>query len=79
MIVSDMELLHPTNKTHKETSWQIFLKQGTRHSALAQTLPDIIRRCEREGVAYRLTAVPGQGYFIEPFEQLSELQLKDRK
>jgi hypothetical protein len=66
MIVSDMELLHPTSKTHKERSWKAFLAGGTRHSPLAQTLPDIIRRCEREGVAYQLTAAPGLGYHIRP-------------
>ena len=49
----------------RERMWEAFLEHGTNHSQQALTLPYIINRCEEENVPYRLTAIPGQGYFIE--------------
>lgn len=52
-------------KKAKELIWKAFVAGGTRHSAQATTLPYIMRRCEREGIAYVLHANPGQGYYIQ--------------
>ena len=52
----------------QKSMWDCFLAWGTSHSAQAVTLSYIIERCEKEGVPYRLTASPGQGYFIEPYK-----------
>jgi hypothetical protein len=68
MIVSHMELEHPLSKTQQRRSYEMFKRGGTRHSALAQTLPCIVRRAEAEGQPYRITAMPGIGYFIEPLK-----------
>lgn len=46
--------------------WAEFLDRGTQHSSMAATLPYIIRRCEREGIAYRIEAYPGDGYYVKP-------------
>jgi len=54
------------DRNRKAHTWRAFLEHGSNHSARASTLPYIIRRCEREGVGYVLTAMPGQGYHIEP-------------
>jgi hypothetical protein len=70
MIVSQMELLHPTSKRHRHDSYAAFKQTGTRHSALAQTLPAIIRQAEAEGQPYQLTAYPGAGYFIRALPAL---------
>ncbi len=35
------------------------------HSPQGATLPDIINRCEREGICYELRAFPGLGYTIK--------------
>lgn len=56
----------PMSATQAADTWRRFLAGGIQHSGQAATLPYVIRRCEREGVPYRLTAYPGQGYFIEP-------------
>lgn len=57
------------SKAARERSWQAFLKGGTNHSGSAMTLGPIIRRCEREQIAYRLTAWPGHGYYLEPVKK----------
>lgn len=48
--------------------WRTFLAGGTNHSSKAATLPYLIRRCEREGVSFRLEAHPGLGYRMEPVD-----------
>lgn len=53
------------SKAQNERIWRAFLRDGTSHSARALTLAYIINRCEREGVGYKLTALPGMGYYIE--------------
>jgi len=53
-------------KRMQKSIWSRFLDKGTTHSAQAGTLPYIMRRCEEEKIPYRLTAMPGVGYFIEP-------------
>jgi len=54
------------DRNRKAHTWRAFLEHGSNHSARASTLPYLIRRCEREGVGYVLTAMPGQGYHMEP-------------
>jgi hypothetical protein len=56
------------SKSAKERLWEEFMRSGTTHSGTASTLPYLIRRCEREKVCYRLTAVPGEAYFLERTE-----------
>lgn len=56
-------------KAAERRIWEAFIDGGTTHSGRASTLPYIMRRCEREGVPYRLTAMPGMGYFIEPHKE----------
>ena len=56
--------------------WRAFLEHGSNHSARATTLPYIIRRCEREGVGYVLTAMPGQGYHIAPGKVIGSIHGK---
>ncbi len=53
-------------KAAQKRTWEAFLERGTSHSGNASTLPYVIRRCEQEGVGYKLTALPGRGYYIEP-------------
>ena len=53
-----------------ERFWQDFLKHGSNHSGQGMLLSLTINRCEAEKVPYRLTAYPGQGYFIEPIPPL---------
>lgn len=53
------------SKAAQRRIWQAFNEGGTSHSALAATLPYIIRRCEKEKVSYLLEAAPGQGYYIK--------------
>ena len=74
MIVSHMELEFPTSKAHRRRSYEIFKAGGTNHSALAQTLPDIIRQAEREGQSYKLIAHPGAGYFIKAIPNFADPQ-----
>lgn len=50
----------------QRTMWDLFRREGTGHSMNAATLWYILDRCEAEGIAYRLTAEPNAGYFIEP-------------
>lgn len=57
------------SKTVREQSWQAFLREGSTHSARAYILPWLIRRCEMEGISYRLTASPGLGYHMDPLEK----------
>ena len=61
---SPMEMF--INKTLGAALWKAFKAGGTSHSKSAATLPYIIRRCEKEGVAYVLHARPGEGYYIQP-------------
>ena len=56
----------PQSKSAQERLWKAFLRGGSQHSGRASLLPYLIRRCELEKVAYRLTAQPGIGYYIEP-------------
>lgn len=67
-------LMHPRMKTPKgrkaesakKLTIQAFEKNGhTSHSGMAMTLPFVINHCEENGIAYRLTAHPRTGYFIE--------------
>ena len=44
--------------------WRSLLDGGTSHSRRAETLAPLIRRCEREKIAYTLQAAPGMGYFL---------------
>lgn len=53
------------SKAAQKRVWDSFMNTGTNHSARACTLPYIIRRCEQEGIAYKLIAHPGEGYWIE--------------
>lgn len=54
------------SKVQQEKQWRNFLAgHGSNHSERALTLAHIINRCEREGVGYRLTALPGMGYYLE--------------
>lgn len=42
-----------------------FLRYGeSRHSREAQTLQHVIDYCESNGIAYQVTAWPGQGYLV---------------
>lgn len=62
----------PLRKSQQKLIWDLFMGGGTSHSALAQTLPYVMQRCEEEGIPYRLTAQPGAGYYIEPIKDLPE-------
>jgi hypothetical protein len=53
------------SKTVHDRTWQTFLSSGTRHSANASMLCEILNRCEREGIPYILQASPGYGYYIK--------------
>lgn len=59
----------PLNRVQQKVIWDNFLNSGSAHSAQAATLPYIMRRCEIEGIAYKLYAHPGQAYFIEKEEK----------
>jgi hypothetical protein len=61
----------PVDKKTGARLWKEFLRVGSNHSSHASFLPYIIRRCERECVPYRLTAYPGNGYFIERIEGMT--------
>ena len=63
LVVSSPHEIALTKAAQKRT-WDAFVKHGTTHSGNASTLPYIMRRCEREGIAYTLEAMPGTGYFI---------------
>lgn len=65
-VISRFEM--PWSKASRERTWQAFLRGGTNHSSQAMNLPAIINRCEREGIPYRLTALPGIGYSIGRFD-----------
>lgn len=54
------------SKAAQERLWKKFMQKGTIHSGRASLLPYIMRRCELEKVPYKLTAYPGEGYWIEP-------------
>jgi hypothetical protein len=56
------------SKVAQKRIWRMFLDGGTNHSANASTLAYLIRRCELEGVPYKLNAYPGTGYFMEPIK-----------
>jgi len=45
--------------------WPQFMETGTNHSHKGIYLTHIIERCERLLIPYRITAMPGTGYFIE--------------
>lgn len=64
-VLSVRATLYPSKTAHERT-WKSFLTHGTSHSNAANMLPEIINRCEREGIAYELKAMPGSGYFIKP-------------
>ncbi len=53
------------SKPMLESTWNAFLEGGTNHSADAQTLEYVMNRCEEEGVPFKLSGLPGVGYFIE--------------
>lgn len=57
------------SKAAQERTWKAFMESGTSHSSRASTLPYLIRRCEQEGVSYRLLASPGIGYFMQRGDQ----------
>lgn len=48
---------------------QTFLEKGSSHSRGHQTLGLVIAWCEEHKIAYRLTSIPGSGYFIEPYRE----------
>lgn len=52
-----------------EGMWKDFLLRGSNHSGQGMLLSNTINRCEVEKIPYRLTAYPGQGYFIEPIKE----------
>jgi len=54
----------PLSKTAQAQTWATFARKGTMHSDNASTLWYVLDRCEREGIAYLLVAIPGQGYNI---------------
>jgi hypothetical protein len=78
IIVSNMELLHPTSARHRRDSYARFKSHGTNHSALAQTLPAIIRQAEAERQPYRLMAYPGIGYYIKALPPLDQQPKPER-
>ncbi len=57
-----------SNKT-LEAFWDSFIISGSQHSAGAHTLEHIMNRCEREHIPFRLTAMPGMGYYMEVFKE----------
>jgi hypothetical protein len=57
----------PLSKAAQERCWRQFISGGTNHSARGATLSYILNRAEFEGVAYTLTAMPGQGYYVAPY------------
>lgn len=68
IVMSTFEDELPLSKAQQRRTWEAFMEGGTTHSGRAQTLPYVMRRCEREKIPYKLTAVPGQGYHIEPWK-----------
>jgi hypothetical protein len=58
------------SKAQGDASWKQFKAGGTSHSARAATLWYLLNRCEREGVCYKLEAMPGYGYRLEPIPPL---------
>lgn len=72
--------LYHFSKAAQERTWRAFLAKGTFHSAQATTLPYVIERCETEKVGYRLTAQPGMGYWMEPYDidkAAAKVKMKD--
>lgn len=59
----------PLNAREGKALWKEFMSRGTNHGAQAAWLPYIIRRCEREHIAYNLRAYPGTGYWIERIQR----------
>lgn len=62
------------SKAAEKRIWETFMADGTLHSARAQTLPYIIRRCEEEGIPYQLTADPKTGYHIKPLDTPNDIR-----
>lgn len=69
-VFSDSEDEATLSKTARERCWQQFLRGGTTHSGRATTLPYLMRRAERAGVPYVLTAHPGVGYHLRPGDEI---------
>lgn len=66
------------SRPQQDRVWASFLQHGTAHSARAATLPYVMCRCEQEGIAYVLRAVPGAGYFIENTTSKTVEEERDR-
>lgn len=58
------------SKAVEARTWQYFWDHGSQHSGRAASLTYILNRCEREGVAYELIALPGKGYYIRRVEEV---------
>ena len=63
------------SKAEQRRIWKAFIERGTSHSGKASTLPFVMRKCELEGVEYRLTAMPGESYWIEPMAVVRKAEL----
>lgn len=67
---------NPMSATIQRTIWNAFIQHGSHHSYKASTLPYIIRRCEQEGIPYRLLAYPGMGYHISRVDPVQQPEMK---
>lgn len=59
-------------KAVQKRVWDAFMRNGSAHSAAASTLCFILNKCHQENQPYRLSAVPGKGYWIEPMTEDGE-------
>jgi hypothetical protein len=59
------------SKAERNKLWRMLMDgTGGSHSAQGVTLPYLINRLESEGIAYQLSAWPGQGYYLELIDRL---------
>ena len=72
MVCSAHEDDAPISKIKRRQVWFDFLAGGVVSGPLAGSIPFIIRRCEMRGIGYRLTALPGRQYIIEPVSKTND-------
>lgn len=70
-VTSSGQRMIPVSKEAAKRTIKAFEHAGSsNHSSNAATLPIVVEHCERNKIPYRLTAVPGLGYFIEKFDAI---------
>jgi hypothetical protein len=65
--------LRITNASHQRLIDQFNETGSSQHSANATTLQYVIDYCEENKIAYRVTCMPGAGYFIEKAPELQKV------